>query len=79
MILRTAATETCWNSDGVLVLGEEVTVGELWAGQLAMLFRNFPILSTKCPLKHFSKFLNRGVTRKNRDRVNFEHAINDSK
>ena len=79
MILRTAAAATCWNSDGVLALGEEVTVREFWAGQLAMLFRNFLILSTKCPLKHFNNFLNRGVTRTNRDRINFEHAINDSK
>ena len=79
MILCTAAAETCWNSNGVVVLGEEVTVRGLWAGQLAMWFRNFLILSTKCPLKHFSKFLNRGVTRTIRDRINFEHAINDSK
>ena len=44
-----------------------------------MLFRNFLILSTKCPLKHFNNFLNRGVTRTNRDRINFEHAVNESK
>lgn len=75
MILRTAAAETSWNSDGVLVVGEEVTVRELWAGQLAIWFHNFLILSTKCPLKHFNTFLNRGVTRTNRDRINFEHAM----